>query len=76
MSEGRRHVLRDVAENQMQVTVADDLAVAIGDRSTQLSPGQAFKLAERLIRQATVHMIAEEADRADVSSHVVQPAPR
>ena len=29
----------------MQVDVGDDLAVAIGDRSTRLSPGEAFRLA-------------------------------
>jgi hypothetical protein len=47
----------------MQVTVAEDLAVAIGDRRTRLSPGEAFRLAESLIRKATVRMITEEADR-------------
>ena len=46
------------------VTVAEDLAVAIGDRSARLSPGEAFRLAENLIRRATVRMISEETDRA------------
>jgi len=45
----------------MQVTVADDLAVAIGDQSARLNPGEAFRLAEKLIRKATVAMITEEA---------------
>jgi hypothetical protein len=48
-----------------QVNVGDDLAVAIGDRSARLSPGEAFRLAERLIRQATVRMIVEETARSD-----------
>jgi hypothetical protein len=48
----------------MQVTVAKDLAVAIGDRTTHLSPGEAFRLAENLIRRATVCMITQEVDRS------------
>ena len=52
----------------MQVQVDPDLPVAIGDQTARLSPGEAFRLAERLIRSATVRMIAEEADRADADS--------
>jgi hypothetical protein len=48
-------------ENNMQITVAEDLAVGIGDQIARLSPGEAFRLAEKLIRRATVRMIAEEA---------------
>jgi hypothetical protein len=47
--------------NSMQVTVAEDLAVGIGDQTARLSPGEAFRLAEKLIRRATVRMITEEA---------------
>lgn len=54
-------------ENTMRVDVDEDLAVAIGAESTRLSPGEAFQLAETLIRRATVRMITEEADRADAS---------
>jgi hypothetical protein len=45
----------------MQITVAEDLAVGIGDQIARLSPGEAFRLAEKLIRRATVRMITEEA---------------
>jgi hypothetical protein len=48
----------------MEVTVADDLALAIGDRSARLSPSQAFNLAEVLIRSATRAIVQDEADRA------------
>jgi hypothetical protein len=53
----------------MLVTVADDLAVGIGDRTARLNPGEAFRLAERLIRTATVRMITEEADAYDAREH-------
>ena len=52
----------------MQVQVDPDLSVAIGDQTARLSPGEAFQLAERLIRSATVRMIAEEADRAEAET--------
>ena len=48
----------------MGITVAEDLAVAIGEKSARLSPGEAFRLAEQLIRAATVRMVAEEVERA------------
>jgi hypothetical protein len=40
-------------ENNMQITVAEDLAVGIGDQIARLSPGEAFRLAEKLIRAET-----------------------
>lgn len=54
----------------MHVTVAEDLRLAIGKQSERLSPGEAFQLAEKLIRRATVRMIAEEAgvDRSEFST--------
>ena len=50
---------------QVQVDTDPDLSVAIGNQTAQLSPGEAFQLAERLIRSATARMIREEADRAE-----------
>ncbi len=58
----------------MQVTVSDDLAVAIGDQSACLNPGEAFQLAEKLIRKATVAMITEEATAFDSDTDAVRPA--
>ena len=52
-----------------EIHVSADLAVAIGDQEARLSPGQAFRLAERLIRTATVAMITEETDRATAERH-------
>jgi hypothetical protein len=52
----------------MKIDVADDLAVAIGDRSVHVSPSEAFALAERLIRCATTRMIVEETDRCSSES--------
>lgn len=57
----------------MQVQIDGDLSVAIGSRKAQLSPGEAFRLAEQLIRSATARMIVEEADRAGART---QAAPR
>jgi hypothetical protein len=54
-----------------QVIVGNDLAVAIGDQSVQVSPSEAFRLAEKLIRRATVRMIVEETEAASVTA---QPA--
>jgi hypothetical protein len=51
----------------MHPTVSDDLALSIGNQSARLSPGQAFQLAERLIRRATVRMIEEEMGGDDLS---------
>lgn len=51
-----------ISMKAMQVNVSDDLDIAIGDRSTQLNPGDAFRLAERLIRTATTRMIVEETE--------------
>jgi hypothetical protein len=48
----------------MEVIVTNDLALAIGDRSAQLLPGEAFRLAECLIRRATVRMVEEEVTLA------------
>lgn len=52
----------------MQVTVADDLALTIGGQSARLSPAQAYRLAESLIRKATRQLVAEEID--DISAVV------
>jgi hypothetical protein len=60
-------------ENNMQITVAEDLAVGIGDQIARLSPGEAFRLAEKLIRRATVRMIAEEAQSRAASRAVREP---
>jgi hypothetical protein len=61
----------------MEVTVSENLAVTIGDRSAQLRPGEAFRLAENLIRRATVRMIAEEVTAAEAgASRQRQPATR
>jgi len=46
-----------------QLQVTDDLIAVIGNRRAQLSPGEAFRTAERLIRRATVRMIEEEAEQ-------------
>jgi hypothetical protein len=51
-----------------QLQITDDLAVVIGNRRAQLSPGEALRTAERLIRRATVRMIEEEADNAAAAS--------
>ena len=58
---------------RLQVTIADDLALSIGDRSARLSPGEAFQLAERLIRRATVAIVEEEIGLTDAP---VGPAAR
>lgn len=52
----------------MRVNVGKDLTVGIGDERERVSPGEAFRLAETLIRAATVAMIAEETTRATGSS--------
>src|SRR4051794_17910479 len=57
----------------MHVTISDDLAVAIGDRSVQVSPSEAFRLAERLIRRATVRMMVEEAGCASADPATGMP---
>jgi hypothetical protein len=51
-----------------QVMVADDLAVAIGNQAVRLSPGEAFRLAERLIRSAVVRMVSEETGACDIGA--------
>jgi hypothetical protein len=53
--------------------IADDLTVATGRARMRLSPGEAFRTAERLIRTATVRMITEETDRVagDASDRAV-----
>ena len=53
---------------RVQVDTDPDLSVAIGNQTARLSPGEAFRLAERLIRSATARMICEEADRAQAES--------
>ena len=51
------------ARATVEFAVGDDLTVAIGRAQTRLSPGEAFRAAERLIRSATVQMMVEEVDR-------------
>lgn len=46
------------------LNVAEDLTVTLGKQQTQLSPAEAFRTAERLIRGATRAIIEDEADRA------------
>ena len=53
---------------QVQVDTDTDLSVAIGNQTARLSTGEAFQLAERLIRSATARMICEEANRAEADS--------
>ena len=48
------------------LNVAEDLTVTLGKQRTQLSPAQAFRTAERLIRGATRAIVRDEADRAAV----------
>ena len=53
-----------------QVHINTDLSVAIGDQTARLSPGEAFRLAERLIRGATRAIVQDEADHALVNGMV------
>jgi hypothetical protein len=46
------------------LNVAEDLTVTLGKQQTQLSPAEAFRTAERLIRGATRAIVQSEADRA------------
>jgi hypothetical protein len=46
----------------MHVDVGEGPTVVIGDHSVQISPGEAFRLAEKLIRSGTVAMIEEETE--------------
>lgn len=52
-----------IKEGAMQVDIGEGPTVTIGDRRVQVSPGEAFRLAEKLIRSGTVAMITEETDR-------------
>jgi len=54
--------------SQLSVNVTDDLSVEVGGGRARVSPGEAFRLAERLIRAATVAMITEEVDARDASA--------
>ena len=49
---------------QVQVATDPDLSLVVGNQSARLSPGQAFRIAEKLIRGATTRMVIEETDRA------------
>ncbi len=53
------------------VDVSDDLTLKIRSPSARLSPGEAFALAERLIRGATRAMVREEAGIASAVLDVV-----
>jgi hypothetical protein len=49
------------------VVVDDDLVLRVGRHRAPLSPGQAFNLAERLIRRATRAIVIEEvADSGEI----------
>jgi hypothetical protein len=58
------------------VIVNDDLVVRVGRQRASLSPGQAFTLAEQLIRRATRAMIVEElADGSEILAALDNPEP-
>ena len=51
----------------MPVVVGDDLVLRFGRNKASLSPGQAFSLAEQLIRRATRQIVIEEvADSSEI----------
>ena len=52
---------------QPPVCVDDDLTISIKRGTTQLSPGEALNIAEKLIRSSTRRMILEE--QADIAQH-------
>jgi hypothetical protein len=49
----------------MQVDLDPDLTLTVGDAATRLTPGSAFRLAEKLIRGATRQMIEDECSAAE-----------
>jgi hypothetical protein len=49
----------------MQVDLDPDLTLSVGDAATRLTPGGAFRLAEKLIRGATRQMIEDECSAAE-----------
>ncbi len=46
------------------IDLAPDLTLTVGVEATQLTPGSAFRLAERLIRVSTRRLIEIECERA------------
>ena len=56
------------------VVVSDDLAVRVGRARAALTPGEAFAVAERLIRAATRTIVLDAADAAVVLGVVADPA--
>jgi hypothetical protein len=54
--------------------IADDLTATIGRARTRLSPGEAFAVAERLIRGATKAIVLDAADAAMVRGVMADPA--
>jgi len=57
-----------------RVTISDDLSLRVGRSHTALTPSEAFAVAERLIRAATVAIVTDAADRALVLDCVRDPA--
>ena len=54
---------------KLDIDISDDLGITVGDSRVCVSPGEAFQLAERLIRCATTRMIVEETDRHTDGEH-------
>jgi len=46
------------------LNVSEDLTVTVGRQRTRLSPAEAFRAAEQLIRGATRAIVIDEADHA------------
>ncbi len=57
-----------------RVTVSDNLALRVGRAVAALTPGEAFAVAERLIRAATKAIVRDAADAAMVRGVASDPA--
>ena len=60
----------------MGIEIRDDLTVAIGSEAVRLTPGEGFRLAERLIRRSTARMVEEEVEAAEAPTVRRAPLPR
>ena len=49
----------------MQVSLEPDLTLTVGGAAARLTPGGAFRLAEKLIRRATRQMIEDECSATE-----------
>ena len=56
-----------------RVTVSDDLALRVGRARAALTPGEAFSVAEALIRAATRAIVLDAADAALVRGVIADP---